>query len=197
MKNAISLSTYFTAAAVTLITFSACSDKDPAVPVLNDANATTEVATIVVPPNGEVFYDFNTNSVQDSATSMISLSGTYGSALENSRPNVYQMGYFDQEDTSVEDLVLADILGADFKAANSLTIDASSAGAPAMGPTWVIYDHHNNHAVYPTPDRYIVLYKGATLDKHADELYVMQATTIGAAQGTATYSMTFKKFIKE
>ncbi|MGH2624498.1 MAG: hypothetical protein ACRDE7_12585, partial [Sphingobacterium sp.] len=68
---------------------------------------------------------------------------------------------------------------------------------PATGPTWIIYDFKNNHAVYPTPDRYIVMYKGEELNENTDELYILNADSVVAAQGTATYSINVKKFIKK
>ncbi|MGO1242943.1 MAG: hypothetical protein ACTJHT_08640 [Sphingobacterium sp.] len=186
------------ATGITFTITSACSDDDNEIlPVLNDANSDTEIAEIVVPPGDKIFFDFKTNTSQDSAESMINLSGMYGSSLSNSRSDTYNMGYFDLEDSSIEDLKLADILEATVTATNDFSIDASSAGAPATGPTWIIYDFQNNHAVYPTPNRYIVMYKGPALNNQADELYVLNAESVVAAQGTATYEINVKKFIKE
>lgn len=174
-----------------------CSDdNDVVIPKLNDSGAKTELASITVPPNKKVFFDFKTNSVQDSSKSMVNLSGMYGSNLKNSRDDVYSMGYFDMENTSVEKLTLKDILAVKITATNEFTIDASSAGAPAKGATWIIYDFKNNHAVYPTPNRYIVMYKGKVLSDEAEELYVINAGKITAAQGTAAYNINVKKFIK-
>src|SRR5690606_2339462 len=86
-----------------------CSDDDEVViPKLSDSGAKTELASLTVPPNKKVFFDFKTNSVQDSAKSMVNLSGMYGSNLKNSRDDVYSMGYFDMENTSVEKLTLKD-----------------------------------------------------------------------------------------
>ncbi len=198
MNKLKSIFLLFIATGMTFTTMSACSDDDNEVlPVLNDANSETEVATVVVPPGDKIFFDFKTNTSQDSAESMINLSGMYGSSLNNSRSDIYKMGYFDLEDSSIENLKLADILEASITATNDFSIDASSAGAPATGPTWIIYDFQNNHAVYPTPDRYIVMYKGAELNNQADELYVLNAESVVAAQGTATYEINVKKFIKK
>mgnify|MGYP000926522970 CR=1 FL=1 len=178
--------------------FTSCSKDDDRVEErkLNDATATTAVATIEVPAGAKVFYDFKTNSTQEEAQSMINLSETYGSTLQNSSPKHYKMGYFDQENTSVEKLTLSSILEAKIELTDKLGIDASSAGAPVKGPTWIIYDYKNNHAVYPTPNRYIVIYKGEKLSDKSDELYVIQAAEVTALRGDATYNINFKKFIK-
>ena len=175
-----------------------CSEDNPEIaPKLSDSNAIIELSEITVPPGKKVFFDFNTNSVKDSASSMINLSGMYGSDLKNSRADVYKMGYFDKENTSVEKLTLAEITSSEISTTNSFTIDASSAGAPANGPTWIIYDFKNNHAVYPTANRYIVIYKGVSLNDEADELYLINAASIKASQGIADYSINVKKFIKK
>ncbi|ULT25495.1 hypothetical protein KUH03_00265 [Sphingobacterium sp. E70] len=127
---------------------------------------------------------------------MINLSGMYGSTLQNTSTENYKMGYFDQENTNIEKLTLAAVLGANITSTEKLGIDASSAGAPATGPTWIIYDFKNNHAVYPTPNRYIVMYKGEKLSDKSDELFVIQAAGITALNGNATYNINFKKFVK-
>ncbi|MGJ1412790.1 hypothetical protein ACR78Z_24260 [Sphingobacterium thalpophilum] len=51
--------------------------------------------------------------------------------------------------------------------------------------------------LYPTANRYIVMYKGEKLNNEADELYVIQAGSITAASGNATYNINFKRFIKQ
>lgn len=188
---------FFIASGFALSTMNACStDDNPLLPVLSDENSTTELAKIVVPPGEKVFYDFKTGALADSAQSMINLSGMYGSSLNNSQSGTYVMGYFDKEESSIDALKLADVLNASLTPTDAFTIDASSAGAPATGPTWIIYDFKNNHAVYPTPDRYIVIYKGEGLNEKTDELYILNADSVAAAQGTATYSINVKKFIK-
>ncbi len=178
--------------------FTSCSKDDDKVEEskLNDATAITAVAKIEVPAGAKVFYDFKTNSVQEEAKSMINLSGMYGSTLQNTSTENYKMGYFDQENTNIEKLTLAAVLGANIISTEKLGIDASSAGAPATGPTWIIYDFKNNHAVYPTPNRYIVMYKGEKLSDKSDELFVIQAAGITALNGNATYNINFKKFVK-
>lgn len=189
-------------AATTLLSMSllaSCSsDKDKEVEIitLSDATAKVEVSNIKVLSGTKVFYDFKTNTTQDSAKSMVNLSGMYGSTLKSSQPNVYKMAYFDKAGTTVEQIKLDDVLSTKLIDAESFTIDASSAGAPAAGPTWIIYDFKNNHAVYPTADRYIVMYKGSSFSKLSDELYVIKAKDITAAQGNADYTLQVKKFIK-
>ncbi|WP_343559119.1 hypothetical protein [Sphingobacterium sp.] len=178
--------------------FTSCSKDDDKVEEnkLSDATAVTATATIEVPAGAKVFYDFKTNSVQEEAKSMINLSGMYGSTLQKTSAENYKMGYFDQENTSIEKLTLAAVLGSNITSTDKLGIDASSAGAPATGPTWIIYDFKNNHAVYPTPNRYIVMYKGEKLSEKSDELFVIQAAGITALNGNATYNINFKKFVK-
>ncbi|MDF2517425.1 MAG: hypothetical protein K0R59_2721 [Sphingobacterium sp.] len=178
--------------------FTSCSKDDDKVEEnkLSDATAVTATATIEVPAGAKVFYDFKTNSVQEEAKSMINLSGMYGSTLQKTSAENYKMGYFDQENTSIEKLTLAAVLGSNITSTDKLGIDASSAGAPAAGPTWIIYDFKNNHAVYPTPNRYIVMYKGEKLSEKSDELFVIQAAGITALNGNATYNINFKKFVK-
>src|SRR5690606_35363897 len=138
---------FFIASGLALCTMSACStDDNPILPVLNDENSTTELATIVVPPGEKIFYDFKTGALADSAQSMINLSGMYGSSLNNSQAGTYTMGYFDKEKAPIDALKLADVLNASITPTDAFSIDASSAGAPATGPTWIIYDFKNNHA---------------------------------------------------
>ncbi len=197
MKSFKSSFLLFAVTGLAWTTISSCSDdKEIATPKLSDSHAKTEIAKITIPPSKKVFFDFKTNSLQDSAKSMVNLSGMYGSNLQNSRSDVYAMGYFDKENTSIEKLTLQDVLAQKLTATNAFTIDASSAGAPATGPTWIIYDFKNNHAVYPTANRYIVMYKGAALNDNADELYVINAASVSAAQGTANYEINVKKFVK-
>lgn len=181
-----------------VVGFTSCSKDDdkPLEKKLSDATATTATATIQVPPGAKVYYDFKTNSKQEEDKSMINLSGMYGSTLQNSSPGNYKMAYFDKENTSIEKLTLSAVLSSDITATDKLSIDASSAGTPATGPTWIIYDFKNNHAVYPIPNRYIVMYKGEKLNDNADELYIIQAAGITAINGTATYNLNFKKFTK-
>lgn len=181
--------------------FTSCSKDDdkPGGKKLSDATATTSTATIQVPSGTTVYYDFKTNSKQEKGTSMVSLSGFYGSTLQNSSPENYKMAYFDKENLSLEKLTLSMILSSDIKTANKLGVDASSApgASPSTDPTWIIYDFKNNHAVYPTANRYIVIYKGDKLNDTADELYIIQAAGITAANGNATYNLNFKKFTKQ
>ncbi|MBB1643168.1 hypothetical protein [Sphingobacterium sp. UME9] len=179
--------------------FTSCSKDDDKIEEnkLSDATAVSATATIAVPSGVKTFYDFKTNTVQEEAKSMINLSGMYGSTLQNTSPENYKMGYFDQANTSIEKLTLASVLAANITLTDKLGIDASSAGIPATGPTWIIYDYPSNHAVYPTANRYIVMYKGEKLSNLSDELYLIQAGGITAAGGNATYNINFKKFIKQ
>lgn len=180
-----------------VVGFTSCS-KDDVEKKLSDATATNSTATIQVPSGAKVYYDFKTNSTQEKDKGMISLSGMYGSTLENNLPGNYKMGYFDKENVSIEKLTLSMILSSDIKAANKLGIDASSApgASPSTDPTWIIYDFKNNHAVYPTANRYIVMYKGEKPNDSADELYIIQAAGITALKGDATYNLNVKKFTK-
>ncbi|MEZ0454698.1 hypothetical protein ABTW24_24130 [Sphingobacterium thalpophilum] len=172
-------------------------EEKPEDPKLSDETAVSATAKIEVPSGVKTFYDFKTNAVQEEAKSMINLSGMYGSTLQNTSSDNYKMGYFDQEHTSIEKLTLASVLAANITLTDKLGIDASSAGVPVTLPTWIIYDFANNHAVYPTANRYIVMYKGEKLNNEADELYVIQAGSITAASGNATYNINFKRFIKQ
>lgn len=172
-------------------------EEKPEDPKLSDETAVSATAKIEVPSGVKTFYDFKTNAVQEEAKSMINLSGMYGSTLQNTSSDNYKMGYFDQENTSIEKLTLASVLAANITLTDKLGIDASSAGVPVTLPTWIIYDFANNHAVYPTANRYIVMYKGEKLNNEADELYVIQAGSITAASGNATYNINFKRFIKQ
>ncbi|APU97276.1 hypothetical protein AACH28_04880 [Sphingobacterium thalpophilum] len=172
-------------------------EEKPEDPKLSDETAVSSTATIAVPSGVKTFYDFKTNTVQEETKSMINLSGMYGSTLQNTSSDNYKMGYFDQANTSIEKLTLTSVLAANITLTDKLGIDASSAGAPVTGPTWIIYDFANNHAVYPTANRYIVMYKGEKLNNEADELYVIQAGGITAANGNATYNINFKKFVKQ
>lgn len=180
--------------------FTSCSKDDGKVEEskLSDATAVTAIATIEIPSGAKVFYDFKTNTVQDEGKGMINLSSLYGSTLQNTSPTNYKMGYFDKENTSIEKLTLSSVLSADIKLTDKLGIDASSApgGKPSTDPTWIIYDYNNNHAVYPTPNRYIVMYKGEKLSTTTDELYVIQAGGITAVKQDASYKINFKKFVK-
>ncbi|WP_164111833.1 MULTISPECIES: hypothetical protein [Sphingobacterium] len=106
------------------------------------------------------------------------------------------MAYFDKENVSIEKLTLSAVLSSDISATDKLNIDASSAGTPATGPTWIIYNFKNNRAVYPTPNQYIVMYKGEKLNDNADELYMIQTAGITTINGNATYNLNFKKFTK-
>lgn len=172
-------------------------EEKPEDPKLSDETAVSATAKIEVPSGVKTFYDFKTNAVQEEAKSMINLSGMYGSTLQNTSSDNYKMGYFDQENTSIEKLTLASVLAANITLTDKLGIDASSAGVPVTLPTWIIYDFANNHTVYPTANRYIVMYKGEKLNNEADELYVIQAGSITAASGNATYNINFKRFIKQ
>ncbi|TDS07462.1 hypothetical protein [Sphingobacterium paludis] len=182
------------------IGFIACNKGDDhmAVPALSDESAVQVEAKIDVPAGQKVFFDFNTNAQADSAKSMVNLSGMYGSTLKNSQETVYKMGYFDMQNTSVSALTVQQVLGANITLTNTFSIDATSAGAPAGStPFWIVYDFANNHAVYPTANRYIVWYKGENLSAASDELFIAQAKRVTAARGNASYEIDVKKITKK
>lgn len=178
--------------------FTSCSKDDDKVEEskLSDATAVTAIATIEIPSGAKVFYDFKTNTVQDEGKGMINLSGTYGSTLQNTSTANYKMGYFDQENTSIEKLSLSSVLSADIKLTDKLGIEFAGTDQPTKDPNWIIYDHDNNYSVYAKPNRYVVLFKGEKLSATSDELYVIQAGKITALKGDATYNINFKKFVK-
>ncbi|MDR2273499.1 MAG: hypothetical protein LBF27_21500 [Sphingobacterium sp.] len=178
--------------------FTSCSKDDDKVEEskLSDATAVTAIATIEIPSGAKVFYDFKTNTVQDEGKGMINLSGTYGSTLQNTSTANYKMGYFDQENTSIEKLPLSSVLSADIKLTDKLGIEFAGTDQPTKDPNWIIYDHDNNYSVYAKPNRYVVLFKGEKLSATSDELYVIQAGKITALKGDATYNINFKKFVK-
>lgn len=178
--------------------FTSCSKDDGKVEEskLSDATAVTAIATIEIPSGAKVFYDFKTNTVQDEGKGMINLSGTYGSTLQNTSTANYKMGYFDQENTSIEKLSLSSVLSADIKLTDKLGIEFAGTDQPTKDPNWIIYDHDNNYSVYAKPNRYVVLFKGEKLSATSDELYIIQAGKITALKGDATYNINFKKFVK-
>lgn len=174
-----------------------CSDdKKEIKPKFTEQDAKTEEAAFNVPSGKRVFFDFKTNSTKDSLNSMVHFSGMYGSSLKSSRPDQYKMGYFDKENTSLEKLTIEEISTLTINKTDAFSIDASSAGQPATGPAWIIYDYKNNHAVYPTANRYIVMYKGGAFNAEADELYIVQAASVTAARGNADYKINVKKFVR-
>ncbi|KGE12345.1 hypothetical protein [Sphingobacterium deserti] len=185
------------ACTITMGFMSCGKDESTIVPVLNNETAVQTEAQVEVLAGQKVFFDFSSNAPTDSVKSMVNLSGMYGSTLKNSQEGVYKMGYFDLQNTSVSALTVEQVLASNITLTNTFTIDATSAGAPAGAtPFWIVYDFANNHAVYPTANRYIVLYKGDNLSPSTDELFIVQAKTVTAARGNASYKIDVKKITK-
>ncbi|MEN5197373.1 hypothetical protein [Sphingobacterium faecium] len=155
-----------------------------------------KTGTVAAASGKTVFYDLLNDKITETAeTSLVNLSGMYGSTLKPSM-TAYKFGYFDLKGKTIEDIKIANLKELDFKEATSLGIDASSAGQPAIGPTWIIYDFKNNHAVYPTADRFVLLYKGTSLSENANEVIIFKAESVVALNGDATYTLKIKQFIK-
>ena len=165
------------------------------IPSFEDSKAVLKTSTIIVPPSSTLYYDLIKDVVAEEETSTINLSGMYGSTLKPSTA-AYKFGYFDLEGKTIDAIQVADLDGLEFAEAPFLGIDASSAGAPASGPTWIIYDFKNNHAVYPTKNRFIALYKGEKLSKYAEEVIIFNAENIVALNGEATYTLKVKHFTR-
>ncbi|MGJ1284183.1 hypothetical protein ACR79P_02680 [Sphingobacterium spiritivorum] len=184
--------------ALTTFGFSSCSDDDKEIKpvVLEDSKATVQTATIAASASAKGFYNLNTNTKTDSINSTINMSDMFGSTLKPSHPNTYKLGYFDRENTSVDALNLEILKKVELKETSSLIVDATSANVPVKGPTWIIYDYKNNHAVYPIANRYVVLYKGSEFSEKADEIYVLQAEKVVAANSVGTYTIKYKKYAK-
>lgn len=191
LKHALVIS----ALAFSTTQFSACKKDDKVIeqekPVLADS------IKIVVPQGTTAYYDLSKNTVGTEASNSFNLSGMYGSSLKPGNQG-YQLGYFDLENTKIEDIKLAnsaDFIKLNIKKVASLGIDASSAGAPATGPTWIIYDFKNNHAVYPTANRFVVLYKKIDAPANSFEVFIMRAKDVSALNGTGTYNLSIKKAV--
>lgn len=185
-------------ALITALAFnlSSCDKEDNVTVVqLQDSKATVKTSTIYVPSKSTVYYDLVNDREADAATGTINLSGMYGSTLKANAKD-YKFGYFDLKGKTINDIKVSDLKSLDFKATTLLSIDASSAGAPASSPTWIIYDSPNNHAVYPTADRFVVLYKGTTLSENSDEVIIFIADDVIALNGNATYTLKVKRFVK-
>ncbi|MEJ5090531.1 hypothetical protein GEO21_10845 [Sphingobacterium faecium] len=152
---------------------------------------------IIVPQGATAYYDLSKNTIGTESSNSFNLSGMYGSSLKAGNQG-YQLGYFDLENTKIEDIKLAsaeDFVKLNIKKVSSLGIDATSAGAPVTGPTWIIYDFKNNHAVYPTANRFVVLYKKADFPNNSFEVYIMRAKDVSALNGIGTYNLSIKKAI--
>ena len=184
--------------ALTTLGFSSCSDDDKEIKpvVLEDSKATVQTATIAASASAKGFYNLNTNTKTDSINSTINMSDIFGSTLKPSHPNTYKLGYFDRENTSVDAINLEILKKVELKETPSLIVDATSAGAPLTAPTWVYYDHKNGYTVTPIKNRYVVLYKGSDFSEKADEIYVLQADKVVAANGVGTYTIKYKKYAK-
>ncbi|GEM63832.1 hypothetical protein SF1_18140 [Sphingobacterium faecium NBRC 15299] len=183
--------------AITVFNLSSCKsdDNDVNPAILLDSKATVKTSTIVVPPSTTLYYDLVKNIAAEEKTSTINLSGMYGSTLKPST-TAYKFGYFDLAGKTIDAIKVSDLETLNFTETPSLAIDASSAGQPATGPTWIIYDFKNNHAVYPTANRFIILYKGTTLSKDAEEVIIFNAESVVALNGEATYTLKVKHFAK-
>lgn len=179
------------AIALTSFQFTACK-KDKVEDPKEEEVFKTEGLNVAVPSGKTIFYDLKKQEDATESSYTFKLSGMYGSRLDLGNQG-YQMGYFDLKNTSIKDIKLtntADFNQLDVKETNFLTIDASTAGEPANGPTWIIYDYKNNHAVYPTADRYIVFYKKADIISGAQtEVIIMQADKVTAKDGNARYQL--------
>ncbi len=186
---------YLSLVALSTLSFSSCKKDKTETIVLEDSKAKVQQSVISIPSSTKAFFNLLTNAKVDSAASTINLSGMYASTLMPSS-NTYKFGYIDVENSSVQNITLENLSKAKFNDTAKLEIDATSAGLAVGGPTWIIYDYPAGHKVYAVPNRYVVLYKGSSLSKNADEIIVFKAADVVASRGDATYTLDVKIFSK-
>jgi hypothetical protein len=170
--------------AVAVFNLSSCKSDD------NDVTST------VVTGKEPVFFDLIKNQAAETIeASTINFSGISSATVKPST-TAYKFGYFDLKGKTVEDIKVADLKGLDFKEATSLGLDATSMHVPLTGPTWMIYAGAPTHAVYPTADRFVLLYKGASLSENADDVIIFKAEELITVGRDITFKLKVKQFTK-
>ncbi|MGJ1432226.1 hypothetical protein ACR79M_11670 [Sphingobacterium spiritivorum] len=185
--------------ALTTLGFSSCSDDDKEIKpvVLEDSKATVQTATIVASASAKGFYNLNTNTKTDSINSTINLSGMFGASLRSSHPNTYKLGYLDKTGTSIDNITLDILKNTKFELVSSIGVDLSKIPMPNFDPAiWLSYDHGVTYQVKSIENRYVVFYKGSEFSEKADEIYVLQAEKVVAANSVGTYTIKYKKYVK-